>query len=297
VRTKPQLQLNGGISNFAADHDGPNSLLIVYYTGHAVWRDLENYLQLSACLNPSKTKGLYRDGHASWNKAEDILKADEIDADTLVILDACYSSNITKGYSTTTRAFLRKFELLSAAPIDQTTAAPGSNSFTRTLIDNLEALLQENGDKPFSTFHLNQRICMDKRRLDTPSQLWVRLPNENHVLLAPMRDQRQNNSKWHTLSRSRGRLTLSFDLRDGALNKEQVEYLVARFTKAFKNKKLIGLRRINWHGIKSLASSTTAFIRVALVACAIVQWKKVVRRKREEREAGRYQQVYELQED
>ena len=48
VSKKPQHQLNRHLSTFVEEHDGPHNLMIVYYTGHGVYREKEKYLQLTA---------------------------------------------------------------------------------------------------------------------------------------------------------------------------------------------------------------------------------------------------------
>lgn len=280
VKSKTQLQLNSCVSSFAAEHNGPNNLLIVYYTGHGVYYEEKKFLQLAACANPRAGNGLYQDAHANWNKAEDILK-DDVDADVLTILDACYASNITKGAQKSTK----KFELLCASGIDQITVA-GRNSFTRALIDNLKDLLREYGDKPFNTFHLNQRICMDKRRRDTPSALWLRLPSDSNILLAPLKPRTEHARHETSIARApRGYLTLRFALRDETLNREQIELFTQRLATAFNNKKMIGLKRVDWGGIKS--AKISYFERVGLAMYAVAQWKKFLARKREEKSSQR----------
>jgi hypothetical protein len=208
-------------------------------------------------------------------------KRKNIDADTLIILDACYASNMTRGRTMSTNNLLRKFELLSASPIDETTAAPGPYSFTRALIDSLRSLAQEHSNKPFSTSQLNQRIRMDKRRHGTPSQLWHRLPNYGSILLAPMHNQKKLNGLV-VLPQSRSRLTLSFDLRDATLNREQIEYLATRISNVVRHRYLLGIRKINWHGIKPAAQDSSR--EVAIAKRVFAQWRKSVQRLREEME-------------
>ncbi|KAF3005027.1 hypothetical protein E8E13_009027 [Curvularia kusanoi] len=287
VKGKAQLQLNSRVSSFAAEHNGPNNLLIVYYTGHGVYREDRKFLQLAACANPAVGKGLYQDAHANWNKAEDILRADEIDADVLTILDACYASNITKSASQTSK----KFELLSACGLDQTTAAPGPNSFTRALIDVLKDLVAEYGDKPFNTFHVNQRVCMDARRRECPSHLWYRLHSDSNILLAPLKRTKPHDTQHKAIvaRNPRGYLTLRFALRDETLNKEQIEVLTRSLAKAFENKKMVGLKKIDWIGIKS--AKVSYFERVGLAMYAITQWKKFLARRREEKRDSRSQRL------
>ncbi|KAF2129890.1 hypothetical protein P153DRAFT_366394 [Dothidotthia symphoricarpi CBS 119687] len=283
VKSKPQHQLNRHISEFIENHDGPHNLLIVYYTGHGQYREDSKFLELTASINPIKGKGLSKDARANWNKAEEKLRADEVEGDVLTILDTCYSSNLVKSGNQDTR----KFELLSACGFDQTTAAPGNLSFTRALIDALKDLANVYVDRPFSTFRLNQCILQDKRRHDTPSALWFRLSNEQHILLAPLRPEKEHaRQKAGLLHTPRGFLTLRFALRDESLDREQIESLTKNLSKAFNTKSLNGkglirLRRIDWLGIKP--ASITHFERVALVMFVITQWKKVVLKRREQK--------------
>ncbi|KAH6625402.1 heterokaryon incompatibility protein-domain-containing protein [Boeremia exigua] len=266
---KPQLQLNSRISSFAEKYNEPGNLIVVFYNGHAIWRDLENDLQLTAGSTNTTT--------ASWNKAEAILTADDLDSDTLIILDACYSRSITKSQGSSDKEFSRKFELLSAGPSDETTPAPGPRSFTRSLINNLGALLLDYDDKPFSTFHLNQRLCIDRHN----SQLWHGSRNNQHILLARMRSQKKSPDT-PVVPQSRGRLTLSFDIRDETLTKEQTEHLATRLAKTFEHRNLLGVRKINWHGIERI-KVLDPFGWVTIAIYAVVHWKNLVRRRRKER--------------
>jgi hypothetical protein len=286
LSTKPQLQLNSRVSNFTEKYDGPNNLLIVYYTGHGVFReqDKPQYLQLAATINPSNVKGIRKDAHLSWNKVENILKSDDVEADCLAILDTCYASNATKS----ARQSSRKFELLAACAMDQTTAAPGKNSFTRSLIDSLTVLASTHGEKQFSTFNLNQCICKDPRRSDTPSVLWNPLPNDQHIFLAPLipaeapPHSSASKQKSNIVRAPRGYLTLRLALRDPQLGQEQIEFLTLGLAKAFENKKLLGIRNMEWLGLKRAPISY--FERAGLAMHAVAQWRKFVARRKAKRE-------------
>ncbi|KAF2868967.1 hypothetical protein BDV95DRAFT_578018 [Massariosphaeria phaeospora] len=276
LSSKPQHQLNRYLTAFVETHDGPNTLLIVYYTGHGVFREDHKHLELTASLTPASKKGFSKDARANWSKAEEILRSEDVEGDVLTILDTCYSSNVAKSGKEDTRTF----ELLSACSIDGTTAAPGNNSFTRALIDALYELSKEYVDRSFTTFHLNQRILLDPRRHDTPSQLWFRLQNnERHIRLAPLKPEKDHGAKM--FAPPRGYLNLRFALRDEYLNREQIEFLTRNLAKAFNNKALVGLRRIDWLGMKPARS--THFGRAALAMVAVAQWKKFLNKKQEER--------------
>ncbi|KAF1844078.1 uncharacterized protein K460DRAFT_290302 [Cucurbitaria berberidis CBS 394.84] len=286
VRSKPQHQLNSHVSDFVRDHDGPHNLLIIYYTGHGVYMDDKKYLELAATINPSLGKGFSKDARCNWNKAEEILRDEEVEGDVLTILDTCYSSNLVKSGKRDTR----KFELLSACPIDQTTASPGKYSFTRALIDALDELLKDHKESPFSTFRLNQRINLDIRRTDTPSQLWSRVHSEQHILLAPLKPPKAGVLQKSTYRVSpKGYLTLRFGLSYASLNQEQIEFMTRTLSKAFHNKAMVGLRKIDWIEIKP-APPITHFQRLTLVISVITQWKRILGRRREERESQKQSQ-------
>lgn len=273
--------MNRYISAFVETHDGPNNLMIVYYTGHGVYREDAKHLELRGSINPRK-RGFQNDARANWNKAEESLISDDIEGDVLTILDTCYSSNLQKSGKEDTRTF----ELLSACAFDTTTASPGPNSFTRALIDALKELQNEYKDRSFTTFHLNQRILLNPKRRDTPSQLWFRLQHhERHIRLAPLKSEKERLRKPSLRRPPRGYLTLRFALRDDMLNQQQIEFLTKNLSNAFNNKSLIGLHRIDWLGLKP--ARTTHFGRAALAMFAIAQWKKHVQRARAERGAQR----------
>ncbi|KAF2752009.1 hypothetical protein M011DRAFT_394090 [Sporormia fimetaria CBS 119925] len=277
VMTKPQHQMNKHISDFVNAHDGPNSLLIVYYTGHGVYNENLHCLEMTASIDPFSKFGFKFAARANWNKAEEQLRVDDVEGDVLTILDTCYASNLQKSGKESSRTF----ELLSACVMDATTAGPGKRSFTRALIDALNELLQEHRGRPFTTFHLNQRILENPIRHSEPSQLWYRLKHhERHISLAPLKPK--SGPSIHNALRKlpRGYLTLQFALDYASLNEEQIELLSHKLATALKNSRL-GLRNIDWLGMK--AARITHLGRAALAMYAVSQWKKVARQRREAR--------------
>lgn len=267
------------MSAFIQKHDGPHNLLIVYYTGHGLYREDDKYLELTASLKPMIKRGFSQEARCNWNKIQDILQDDDVESDVLTILDTCYASNLTKGGREDTRTF----ELLSACAIDSTTAAPGDNSFTRALIDTLKRLHTQHGEKGFTTFHLNQGVALDKRRHDTPSVLWSLLQHHGrHIHLAPVKPHQDREIKARPLRPlPHGFLMLRFALRDETLTQEQIEFLTLQLSKAFNNKLLVGLSRIDWLGIKP--ARIAHFGRAALAMSAVKKWRKVVDKSREKR--------------
>lgn len=296
VGTKPQLQLDYHVSGFIRDHDGPENLLIVYYTGHGVYNEDRKCLELTGSLRNNPVlygRGLRKNARASWTKAEDQLRHEDVESDVLTILDTCYSSNFAKSG----KEGQKKFELLSACAIDQTTEAPGKNSYTRALIDALKELQDQDPEGQISTFRLYQRINMNPRRKDTPSQIWSRgkstQHNDQHIFLAPLKPTQVNAFNWRPKPRSY--LTLRFGLRDPILNHEQIDFMTKTLSKAFGNKAMVGLRRVDWEGIEP-APPTSDFERVASTMRVIAQWKRVVIKKKESRESQQTSQVNSVSE-
>jgi hypothetical protein len=286
VGKKPQHQLDSYVSDFICQNDGPDNLLIVYYTGHGVFNEQKHCLELTGSLRNNvllQDRGLRKNAHATWNKAEDLLRHEDVEGDVLTILDTCYSSNFVKSG----KDRHKRFELLSACAIDQTTEAPGKNSYTRALIDALKELLNEDAEGLISTFRLYQRINMDPRRKDTPSQIWSRgrsaHHSEQHIFLAPLKP-----TKTHALhppgwrSKPKGYLTLRFGLRDPVLNQQQIEFMTKALSKAFANKALMGLRKIEWVHMES-APPVSHFEHIASIMRVVAQWRKAVVKRKEAR--------------
>ncbi|KAF2444099.1 hypothetical protein P171DRAFT_361137 [Karstenula rhodostoma CBS 690.94] len=285
VDTKPQLQMTRHLSTFVEQYDSPDSLLIIYYSGHGVFYEDLGYLEFTSSLNWHKQKGFPQEARVNWTKAEEALHSDDIESDILVILDTTYASNSMKSKQTVSNREHKQFELLSACGMDQTTASPGDYSFTRALIDALVELVMESGDRSFSIFQLNQRIVLDKRRYDTPSQLWSFSRNtERQIRLARLKrnekDARPNNSslcRW-----AQGHLTLRLALRDRWLHREQIELMARSLTKTFSDRPVFGVRSIEWVGYST--TETFSVGTIALTVLAILHWKKLVLRTRQKRD-------------
>jgi hypothetical protein len=239
-------------------------------------------LELTGTPNPSNERGLSTVARATWNKAEEQLRHPDVEADVLTILDTCYASNLVKS----SRQEEKKFELLSACQIDETTAAPGDNSYTRAFIDAAKEFLDTDPKRPISTFSLTQRINQDPRRVDTPSHLWGRSrnpqPNQEHIFLTPLNPGKAD-AIHHYRPRAKSYLTLRFGLRDASLNQTQIDYMAKLLTKALNNKDPIGLRRIDCIDMKP-APPISHFERVTSVLRVRAQWKKVIARNKENKE-------------
>lgn len=249
-----------------------------------MFNDDKKHLVLTASENPMIQKGFSSDAVANWNKVEEKLHDEEVEGDILTILDTCYASNLVKKSG---KQEAKKFELIAASAIDQTTASPGIFSFTRALIDGLKELLDE-GFSSISTSRIVQRanVNLNKNKSDTQAHLWAREQrNENHVFLAPLKPQPNDITKPSSLRHSLGgHLTLRFGIRPSVLNQEQIEYMTKTLSAALFNKPLIGLTKIEWVDLKP-APPIRRLDRVVLVMSAIKQWKKAIGSRKQSRES------------
>lgn len=283
------------VSQFIFDHDGPDNLLIIYYTGHGRYLEEKKFLEITGSQDPERGMGFRKDAVANWNKVEDKLQDEGVACDVLEILDTCYSSNLVKS----SRAGSRKFELLSACFIDQTTASPGNYSFTRSLIDTLKGMLNEFANHPFSTFSINERIVKDRRRFDTQSHLWARIHSVHlsgqHILLTPMPAPLAAPAQQAVVRRSpKAYLTLRFGMKETTLLQEQIDSMTKFLTKVVIR---AGLQRVDWVDVRLAPPvSLTPIQRVALVMVVKNKWKQFVvmkkaKREEEEEEAKRKEEA------
>lgn len=123
----------------------------------------------------------------SWNKAVRTL-VKKVEGDIFALMDCCFASN---PYTRDVLNFPRVFETMAASGVNQVTPIPGEHSFTRALIESLEALAVEFKDGFFSTRDLHKKIIV--KRPYTPLALWRGIPNNNrYIRLSPIKDGRQN---------------------------------------------------------------------------------------------------------
>ncbi|KAK0268713.1 hypothetical protein LTR35_015285 [Friedmanniomyces endolithicus] len=207
----PQLQLDRTISEVVREYDGPcrTHLLIVYYTGHGyVWRAQPNELIVSgtATAEPSSTKGSFPP-NADWTQAA--VPLNSASADTLVILDCCYASNVMNGRLPSTGA--RSYELMAATGKNMLAIQPGPRSYTHALINSLRALLQSGCE--FSTADLAQGIC-ELHDYEVKSRLYNRLGGTaRHIQLAPL-ERRSLPTSSRAVHEGGSSLDVRIDLRD-----------------------------------------------------------------------------------
>lgn len=124
---------------------------------------------------------------------------------------------------------------------------------------------------------------MVSRRKSTPSQLWSLFDNERHNTLSPMKgkDFAQEQIPW-PLAPARSYLKVGLAFRGDGLNEEQMKLLILGLNNALMDRRVLGLRKIDWLGIEirpTVQQEQTGWARTA-----IARWKRVVRKNLEERE-------------
>ncbi|KAF3037639.1 hypothetical protein E8E12_005056 [Didymella heteroderae] len=238
----PQHTLNAAIANHIAENDGPNKLIIIYYTGHGILGE-DDYLQFAAedDLNGKAT--------AYWYKAElPLLDSESMRADVLAIFDCCYASNV-KGCQDSRRLY----DLLAACPEGKPAKAPGKGSFSQRLINTLNEMLDEDPDQRILTTRIMDDMNKECR---FPIKLHDRLhkgkSDGRHVQLVRINDgskkKTQNAAKrFQKRAREEARVTLRFSLYESQLSQGQIEKWAGHLVTASNSTKAsIPLRQIEW---------------------------------------------------
>ncbi|KAH7062258.1 hypothetical protein B0J12DRAFT_232333 [Macrophomina phaseolina] len=258
----PQHQLLHAISGFLRDFDGPNNLLIIYYTGHSAYNMRTEELEFYARRNPNKTtSGTHANlQSASWNFAESLLLRDTR-ADTLAILDTCFASNVNKGGVSSGRAY----QLLAASGPDRMTAAPGLKSFTTAMIQVLNEWLEE-GHPRMTLWKLSARINEKFYRRQNPCFVQDRLKeHDRQIYLAPLdKDIEARKMNEMALNHKTGfsDLTLRFSLGIKTLTRDHIEILTKELPRACQAAD-VKLQRVDWVGFErrppSIKNTVNAF--------------------------------------
>jgi len=189
---------------------------------------------------------------AIWNNAERSL-IEHADCDMLTIFDACYASNIHKAVQ---REDPRTYEMLTATGHDKMTVGPGPKSFTTALVNSLKALLEESGDKPFTTRQLCEKINLHPHRRKNQSHNWSRFKRyDRYIALAPLKKSLDERKKEYTQEDTRSLLTLSLPLTVARLNEDEIQALARALSKAVKEVKA-PVKRVDWWKLRSSGRTT-----------------------------------------
>ena len=201
--------------------------------------------------------------NATWDTAEKTLM-DDVLGDVLVIFDCCYASDIQRNLTHGNKSY----EMLAASNRNTTTPPPGPRSFTSDLMKSLKELLQERDRNPFTTYDLLTKItskrpiglepALHNRRFRVDAGLRSR-----HILIAPHKPQdeaRPDDSLSPTSDASN--LTLTFELGQRSLDREDLDRLTERLPKIFKQAR-IPLRRVHWRGLEARTSLRHKVLAIA----------------------------------
>ena len=208
-----------------------------------------------------------------WNRAETPLLEDA-EGDVLTMLDSCFASNIQKGSTEQTRTY----ELLAAAAMDKRTNAPGKNSFTSILTEELQELLKKHRGRKFATVELVQRINLRRRK--RPSMLWDRLSrHDHHIYLAPLNteDLEKRQISFQNM-RENASLTLRIALKEERLTSAQIERLAQRLPKAFRKSQVEPLQ-IHWMGLSRHPQRSVSMKGAASIAKAVYRFMSMSSRR------------------
>ncbi|OCK90361.1 uncharacterized protein K441DRAFT_580049 [Cenococcum geophilum 1.58] len=259
---KPQLRLECEITRFAFENDAKHNLLILYYAGHGIYNHKEDILYLAAYSGSELPR-------VSWNEAVRTL-VNNVEGDIFALMDCCFASN---PYARSILDFSRIFEIMAASGVDQVTPRPGKHSFTRALIESLEALAAQFKDSFFSTRDLHEKVIV--KRPNTPPALWRGIPNNNrHVRLSPMKGGQQNQVAGPKKETPRGLLSLQFALRDDRLSQLQIDVLTRTLPKAFHNARA-PVHNILWLDFKNARPPRATFKTAATMVTSLNRWKSL----------------------
>ncbi|KAL8933829.1 MAG: hypothetical protein Q9216_006196 [Gyalolechia sp. 2 TL-2023] len=250
AKQKLQVQVNAKVAGFVENHDGPDTLLIVYYAGHGKPGEFFGDLELFGQTSPNDTRDTKKRARnrVVWNKTEELLRPAE--SDVLEIFDCCYAGQLGL-----TRGENRLFEFLAAAPSSGTTEVPGRASFTSALTFALESLRKEKPESRFTTDEVLRRI---KTAEHFPTEQIPMLSDREHkgpgggrIMLHPLRPEKKEIEKRNgPLAQWDGHVvTLHLEFGGGKPSEAQVVALGQHFNDLFERNAL-GVHRIRWGGMK-----------------------------------------------
>ncbi|KAL8645949.1 MAG: hypothetical protein Q9226_007070 [Calogaya cf. arnoldii] len=266
-KNRLQVQLNAKVAGFVDTHDGPDTLLIVYYAGHGkpdkYFGDLEMFGQTSR-NDPRDVKTRQRN-LLVWNKTEELLRP--AGADVLKIFDCCYAGTLglprgenrfrIPGSLPSAADGVRLFEYLAAARDQGTTEVPGPKSFTSALIFALEALKNEKPESRFTTDELLRKIKTEaphfpKDQTPVLSDREHKKPTGGRIMLHPIRTDRVDINKAPEVppvDQGNGHfVTLHFDFGDKPSEHELIT--LGQGLKEFFERSTLRVHRVRWGGMR-----------------------------------------------
>lgn len=287
---KPQNQMNLHISRFIRENDGPHNLLIVHYIGYSAYDDLYDSLKLVARSPHDQVGSSSQNDFVYWRKTDEMLRADDVEADVLVIFDIAYEGHTedqSLGLQTHPQRSVEKhnkrYEMLVSLPLPsvQKTATPAKFHYTRVLADALIRLSRIYGTNPFPIRRLHSQTLQDERMKDSSASTWQLLNNSRDILLQPVR---LKEAYQQIRARSRSHLQLKFSLSGRTLNGVQIASLKRGLLRLAQEYKHIGIISVDWGEFKPVLPSEVE--RLGLILHVIDKWKGLMARRRRGRMFG-----------
>lgn len=183
------------------------------------------------------------------------------------VQDSCFAGGVTAAVQGTGG---HTWEYLGASLADDTTPAPGPNSFTSALIDALRRLLDDCAGASFTTMDLQNALIEEQKkrasREDPPRHV------KNGVLLTRSKENKRRielrplkaDMPYFTNKKVHSYLTLRIELLQDELTNEEFDDLAKRVSRAVRKAKT-KTRRVDYLGIqprsKLLLSKTVNRLR------------------------------------
>ncbi|KAF2113490.1 hypothetical protein BDV96DRAFT_549394 [Lophiotrema nucula] len=271
----PQLDLNWYILGHIRKHDGPNNLLMIYYTGHGSKFTTENggeRLELAATRTWIPTSQT-RTPIALWHEAESPL-LERAEGDVLSILDCCFASSAA---NKSRNQEMRNYQLLAASASGRLTKGPGDKSFTKALCDSMEELLDASGEGgSFTVIELYERI--NTKRKTQAALVWEPLKRYNRsIRLAPLKvPTNDRKDSFQLRDPEKASLALRVSLKEDDMSRTQVETFAQELVQACSNAK-VPVRKLEW--IKMDIIPEVNHVSIAEIASAKRVVQKYQRRK------------------
>ena len=136
------------------------------------------------------------------------------------------------------------FEHMSATGVDRIAPLPGKGSFTEGLIISLKELLDEYEGRPFTSFHLQQRLA--KVRPVNPPWIWNRLMRDDrHIRLSPVRRNKLSIERPVPPKADASYLFLRFELEKSHLEDEEINHFTKSLARACQEGS-ISVKGVDW---------------------------------------------------
>ncbi|KAF7885143.1 hypothetical protein EAF00_010961 [Botryotinia globosa] len=258
-RKHPQVQINLYLAQFVADHDDPNTLLIVYYAGHGKLSDDGDGLALTpSTTQPDEENELHE---IVWSSAEHNIQNTK--SDVLVIFDCCNAGEMdrnARGTDFTRRAF----EYMAATSQNSTTRKPGPKSFTAALIWALKELVRSKPGKRFSTQELTRKIYRAPNFPETQApRLSERGPigSLRKIVLVPLDQQSKSGVRGENSTGQTDEIKETLNLRfvfNGQITNKIIRELAKDLTSLISGGDFVA-STVLWDGINTSSSTKKRF--------------------------------------